>query len=162
MKCSLRRLWFAGFLLLIVAALALMSNTKAYPGPPQTPTFVREGDPLSCDSGLTFWISNITRIEVGERGEPSYIFSGVRIEDEVAKAYLDDGMNNGDGFITASMAVGESVISEGIGTFTLLHVTVVSLPPGSHGVKGSAVFCFEPDPGFRVNPTLQQEYPPEA
>lgn len=118
---------------------------------------MREGDPLSCDSGLTFWISNITRIEVGERGEPSYIFSGVRIEDEVAKAYLDDGMNNGDGFITASMAVGESVISEGIATFTLLQVAVESMPPNAAGGSGSAIFCFEPAPGFRVNPELIKE-----
>jgi len=61
--------------------------------------------------------------------------------------------------IDQTLQVGESVTHPGVGTFTLLSITPEKddRDPELIGSGGSAGFCFEPEPGFEIDPCLLKQ-----
>ncbi len=119
---------------------------------PTPPAFIKEGDPMDCSRGYKVSIQEATIFEPGAETEDSYTTSGVRVEDGIEIAYLGGG--NKQGGIGARLAVGQSVTHEGVGTFTLLSISLEGKQPGVPGAGGSATFCFEPAPGYEVRSNL--------
>lgn len=145
-----------GFAVLAVALSGLVSGcgyrdaSKEYP---DSPTFMREDDFMSCTNGHLISVTENTNFALGE--DISLTVAGVRIEDGVMMATPDtvdlSGATRG---VHASLVVGEAVTHAGVGTFTLLDVVPRTRPPGFDGGGGTATFCFEPDPDFVLDPRV--------
>jgi len=116
-------------------------------------------DKAACTNGIIISISEGTVLDLGTDLEgPHYTVSGIRIENGIRKAYVGGGGKE-IGSIGQTLQVGESVTHPGVGTFTLRSITPYQGDPELIGAGGSAGFCFEPEPGFEVDPCLVKEQP---
>ncbi|AWE41812.1 hypothetical protein [Actinobaculum sp. 313] len=115
-------------------------------------------DKAACTNGIPIGIREGTRSRLGVPPDGvNYTVYGVRIENGVRKATLSGG-NTITG-IDRTLQVGESVTQPGVGTFTLLSITPEERDrdPELIGSGGSAGFCFEPEPGFEIDPCLVKQ-----
>ena len=119
---------------------------------PTPPAFIKEGDPMDCSNGYEIGIRETTVFRTGRVTDEIYSVGGVRIKDGIQYATIYGG--NKQGGIDARLAVGQSVIHEGVGTFTLLEISLEGKHPAKPGAGGSATFCFEPAPGYEVRSNL--------
>lgn len=136
--------------ILAVAAFFVLTNRSPHTPTPTPPAFVKEGDPTDCTGGFMIDIQETTLFRPGIRIDgPAYTTSGVRIEHGIMKANL-----SGDE-LDSDLNVGESVVADGVGMFTLLDVTPRDpSTDGMVGGGGTATFCFQPDPAFDVDPSF--------
>ena len=119
---------------------------------PTPPAFIKEGDPMDCSNGYEIGIRETTVFRTGRDTDEAYSVSGVRIKDGIQYAAIIGG--NYDTGIVADLAVGQSVTHEGVGTFTLLDISLEGKQPAEPGAGGSATFCLEPAPGYAVSVDL--------
>ena len=119
---------------------------------PTPPVFIKDGDPMDCSNGYEIGIRETTVFRTGRDTDEAYSVSGVRIKDGIQYAAIIGG--NYDTGIVADLAVGQSVTHEGVGTFTLLEISLEGKQPAEPGAGGSATFCFEPAPGYALSVDL--------
>jgi|GEM_PF-397804 len=127
------------------------------PTTPPTPITIPPGK-AACTNGIPFGINEGTRSRLGVPPDGvNYTVSGVRIENGIRMATITGGDRNSG--IDKTLQVGESVTHPGVGTFTLLSITPEDddRDPELIGSGGSAGFCFEPEPGFEIDPCLVKE-----
>ncbi|AWE41813.1 hypothetical protein [Actinobaculum sp. 313] len=116
-------------------------------------------DKAACTNGIPIAMIERTSLWLGADDDgPKYTVSGVRIENGIRKAHIR-GSGKGLGSIDRTLQVGESVTQPGVGTFTLLSITPEERDrdPELIGSGGSAGFCFEPEPGFEIDPCLVKQ-----
>lgn len=146
-------------LLLIGTMMFAACGSQGDPNDPQSipsptpPVFIKEGDPMSCSDGYRIGIQETTLVQPGTDPDTLYSVSGVRIENGIQYAHISGGNNNSG--ISADLAVGQSITHVGVGTFTLLSVSLEGKDPSVPGAGGTASFCFEPTPGFEINPDIK-------
>jgi len=125
------------------------------PTTPPTPITIPP-DKAACTNGIPFGISEGTRSQLSvPPDDMSYTVSGVRIENGIRRANISGG-NTASG-INQDLQVGESVTQPGVGTFTLVGINPWTTTPRPTGLGGSASFCFEPEPGFEIDPCLLKQ-----
>ena len=108
------------------------------PGPTPTPS-----TSLPPCSGQIETIDETGQFQpFGSGRPPSYVLTGVHMEDGIMKAYLSGGYSAKDvpdGHVSTTLIQGEPFYAPHAGTFTLLDGT----PAPSVDSHGSATLCFE-------------------
>ncbi len=125
------------------------------PTTPPTPITIPP-DKAACTNGIFIGISEGTLFYLGVPPDAvNYTVYGPRIENGVRKATISGG--NTTSGIDQTLQVGESVTQPGVGTFTLVGINPWTTTPRPTGLGGSASFCFEPEPGFEIDPCLVKQ-----
>ncbi|WP_205647265.1 hypothetical protein [Actinobaculum sp. 313] len=131
------------------------TTTPTSPAPTTpTPTPVTiPADKLNCDNGTIITIQETTNLRLSAEADgPSYTVHGVTAEDGNRRASILGGDRSTG--IHEELQLGQSVTHDGVGTFTLIDTSPSNSSSGADGEGGFAVFCFEPEDGFNINPNL--------
>ncbi|MBB6333943.1 hypothetical protein [Schaalia hyovaginalis] len=109
------------------------------------------------DRGVVVSISGTTVLRPGMGRFPMYT-SHATVDNGELVAYLTGLNNDGGGFPSTRLAIGESIVDSTAGTFTLLDVTPGS-GGGLPGSGGTAAFRFVPKRGFELSEELASSRP---
>lgn len=95
--------------------------------------------------GMRLGFGRLRFSRTGRDTDEAYSVSGVRIKDGIQYAAIGGNYDTG---IVADLAVSQSVIHEGVGTFTLLEISLEGKQPHGTWCWRECNFRFEPAPGY--------------